>query len=135
HRRQIMSRSTRYFSYLTVAVLSLALGVAIAAPILPGRAVPEPDVMSVANITRVRLFVHPINDARMEGIGFTTEAVEKQMRDRLRTTGIEVVDDGDAPLLSMRTLWIHEPKVNEARGYLLLLRLEQPAQLPRLDRT
>ena len=121
---------------ITVCIgLSVTVGWACrAAPVFPAGAVVPDSVRSLAGLERVRLDVKD-NPLGLTRLGVTREGVAARSRSALGQAGIEVIEDPDLPLLSLLIWTVEEQRVPDAVAFNVLIEVEQPAHLPRVDRT
>ena len=90
------------------------------------------EVRSLAHLNKVRLIVERLPPAIYDA-GIRVDRVGKSWKERLVEAGIAVVDDADAPSLRVMVVAATDETVKDAIAYSLIITLEQPVQIPRID--
>ena len=104
------------------------------APVLP-RPEKVPDkAMSLANLERVRLEILPLTPDAL-GLGLTQEQLRDAWKNHLEAAEVTVVDDEEAPKLSLHLKVLADRNEGDHFAYGLFMTLEQEVQVVRLDRT
>ncbi|MAE66926.1 MAG: hypothetical protein CMJ18_21925 [Phycisphaeraceae bacterium] len=118
-----------------VPLLCLAAGIAsVAAPFSPGSSTLPDEQRSLAGIRQVHLRISEI-PLDLETIGLTAERIRTQCKKKLADAGIELLDESQAPFLSLTIMGGIEPDAPEAIGFVLLMELEQAVYIERLRQT
>lgn len=129
-RKRSLSRSLILLSVLCLVLAAASPG----GPFAPGgRPIPDQQ-RSLAGIRQVHLRISQI-PADLETIGLTTERIRTQWENKLSENGIELLEQSQAPFLSLTIMGGIEPDAPDAIGFVLLLELEQSVYLERLDQT
>ena len=113
-----------------VAALTLA---AVAGPLLPEKPNIPREVLSLAQIKRIRLEVTPF-PRLLTDAGILPDEVKRKWRQRLEKKGIEVTTNPNDPTLRLRIDLVAEPSLPSTLAALIFISLEQDVHLKRLDR-
>ena len=129
-----MKRKTAMATGLTGLIVALTgAWWATAGPVLPPPQALPHEVQSMAHLRQVRIWVYPL-----ERLPSQSEMDHQQVRDilekRLEERDFEVTTEDDDPELKLKLLFRYDPNQPEAVSISLLIGLEQPAHIKRLDR-
>ena len=117
---------TRLVHVLLILVLAGWSVTTLADLFIPNaRRLPD-EAISLAGIKQLRLRIAPVP----KDIGLDTlsaRGIERQWAEKLGRTGFQIVDDEDAPTLSLVIVGFTEPQVPDGVSFCALLELEQPA--------
>lgn len=118
--------------FLSVILLTLMLGLfAWSAPLVPKRALPSDQVLSLSRLKKIRLQVGAL-PVELVNAGLTVEDIKTKWQQRLVDAGFEVTKETDAPTIELRT--ITDPRLPDAIAINPYLLLHQPVNITRIDR-
>ena len=92
------------------------------------------DVLSLDGLAEVRISVDDLPPLIAE-LNVTSEIVERQLKERLGESPIQVIVDKKAPLLKIRIEATHDSFAPNALAFCMTLSLVQSAHVDRVDRT
>lgn len=126
------NRIPMWWIVLTMVVISSTL-LALAAPVLPRKwSAPDP-VVSVAGLSTVQLEVVEV-PADLRDLGVSREDLRVRCRRTLRTAEFDLDAEGAHPVLKVKLYWMSATELPDAAGYVVSLRLSQPARVDRVDK-
>jgi len=121
----------RYRWLFSIGLLLLAT-LTVAAPMLPQKPAPLPDeVLSTAQVTRVRLEVVPLPRA-VTAAGLSAAKFREIVTPVFKAAEISVVEDPAEALVKIQVLLIGDAKATDALTALVFLEFHQSVRIPRL---
>jgi len=130
-----MSRFNFAAMILVALVVTLSSAWRLAgAPLLPRPEKVSDRAMSLAGLESVRLDIVLLS-SDAQGLEITAEKMYRDWKNLLEAAGVEVVENDEAPFLSLHLKVLADQAAAGHFAYGLFLTLDQAAHLPRLDRT
>lgn len=126
---------TQWTAIATLCALAFLLGYGLtgsAAPIIPEKKRLEDQIRSLAALKRVQLVLDPM-PKEIRDAGLESRDLAERWKKRIAASGLEVVEDKDAPMLHLSLSTVTDDKLPGGIAFNPFLSLEQSAHIDGIE--